>query len=433
MSEAPRSHRFTIALAIVVAVGFVLRVGYVLLVAPEELGFDAIWYELQSQTLSHGDGYIDPDAFFRRGERVPTANFPPLWPLLLAGANQVGLDTERAHQMVGCVLGSITVALTGVIGRRVAGRRVGIVAAAIVAVSPMLIAADGSLMAESLYISLVATAVLIAYVARARRSWWWFAALGAVVGLAVLTRSDGLILAPALVVATVWRVPDVAPLRRAARAAIALLVVGLVLVPWTVRNDRQMGEPVALSSNSGSALEGANCRGAYAGELLGAWDARCMVVTRDPARTELEWAAAGRRAGIDYARDHASRLPLVAPARVARAWSVWNPVAQADLEAIESRDRDWQVAAGITSVVLLALAIGGTFELVRRRAPIAPLVGVVVGCTLAALAAYGNSRFTLAAQPAMAIAAAALLVAWWSRSQPSSLPTTDTNDTISPG
>ena len=120
---------------------------------PKTLGFDAIWYELQSQTLSHGDGYIDPDAFFRLGERVPTANFPPLWPLLLAGANQVGLDTERAHQMVGCVLGSITVALTGVIGRRVAGRRVGIVAAAIVAVSPMLIAADGSLMAESLYIT----------------------------------------------------------------------------------------------------------------------------------------------------------------------------------------------------------------------------------------------------------------------------------------
>ena len=73
-----------------VAVGFVLRVGYVLVVAPDELGFDAIWYELQSQTLSHGDGYIDPDPFFRLGERVPTANFPPLWPLLLAERTRSG-------------------------------------------------------------------------------------------------------------------------------------------------------------------------------------------------------------------------------------------------------------------------------------------------------------------------------------------------------
>ena len=141
----------------------------------------------------------------------------------------------------------------------------------------------------------------------------------------------------------------------------------------------------------------------------------------------------GSARGIDYARDHASRLPLVASARVARAWSVWNPVAQADLEAIESRDRDWQVAAGITSVVLLALAIGGTFELVRRKAPIGPLVGVVVGCTISALVAYGNTRFTLAAHPALAILAGVLVVAAWRRRQPSSLPTTDTNDTISPG
>jgi len=425
--------RFVLALAAVVAVGFVVRVGYVLVVAPDQLGFDAIWYELQSQLVADGHGYLDPDAFFRLGRQIPTANFPPLWPLVLAAANEVGLDTERAHQIVGCGLGSLTVALTGVIGRRVAGRRVGIVAAAVVALSPMLVAADGSLMAESLYVAVVTTAVLVAYVARDRRSWPWFVLLGAVLGLSVLARSDGLILAPALVVATVWRAPGTAPVRQLAWGALALVAVGLVLVPWAVRNDRQMGEPLALSSNSGSALEGANCAGSYGGSLVGTWDARCLVATRDPTKSELQWAAAARRNGIDYARDHASRLPLVAPARVVRAWSLWNPVAQADLEAVETRDRDWQVVAGVTSIALLALAVAGTVALVRRRAPIAPLVGVVVGCTLTALLAYGNTRFTLAAQPALAIAAGAFVVWVWARRQPSSSPTTATNDTISPG
>ena len=62
---------------------------------------------------------------------------------------------------------------------------------------------------------------------------------------------------------------------------------------------------------------------------------------------------------------------------------------------------------------------------------LAPLVGVVIGVSLAALAANGNTRFTLAAQPALAVAVAAFVASGWR--QPSSLPTTDTNETISPG
>jgi hypothetical protein len=430
MPAGARSSRFTVALAIVVAVGFVLRVAYVLLVAPDELGFDAIWYELQSQTLSNGQGYVDPDAFFRLGARVPTASFPPLWPLLLAAGSQVGLDTERAHQFLGCILGSVTIALTALIGRRVVNRRVGLVAAAIVAISPMLIAADGSLMAESLYVALVTAAVLVAYRAIDADHWLSFVALGGLLGMAVLTRSDALICAPFVVVATAWRTVDVSIARRVGYGAAAMTMVGVLLVPWTLRNDAQLGEPVALSSNSGSALEGANCAGAYKGSLVGTWDASCLVITRDPTRTELQWAADARAAGIDYARDHASRLVVVAPARGLRAWSLWNPVDQAELEAVESRDRAWQVVAGVATIALVGAAIAGTVRLVRRGATIAPLVGVVLGCTATALLAYGNTRFTLAAQPALAIATAALLVRW---PQPSSVPTTDTNDTISPG
>ena len=216
-----------------------------------------------------------------------------------------------------------------------------------------------------------------------------------------------------------------------ALAAVALALTGLMMVPWAVRNDRRMGEPVLLSSNSGSAIEGANCAGTYSGALLGAWDASCLLVTRQPGQSELSWAAAGRRAGIDYARDHPARLPLVGAARVARAWSLWNPVAQADLEAVETRNRNWQVAGSVVAIVMLLLAVPGTIVLRGRRAVLAPLVGVVIGVSLAALSANGNTRFTLAAQPAIAIAAAAFVTS--RRRQPSSLPTIETNDTISPG
>ncbi len=214
-------------------------------------------------------------------------------------------------------------------------------------------------------------------------------------------------------------------------AAIGVGVTGLLLVPWAVRNDRRLGDPVLLSSNSGSVIEGANCAGTYYGALLGGWDARCLQVTRQPGQPELDWAAAGRRAGIDYARDHLSRVPIVGAARVARSWSLWNPVAQADLEVVESRNRNWQIAAGVVTIAMLVLSVPGTILLLRRRAVIGPLVAVAVGVSLAALAANGNTRFTLAAQPVLAVAVAALVTSWLP--QPSSLPTTDTNETISPG
>lgn len=438
--SARGSRRFGLALGVVALLAFALRVAYVLWVAPDELGFDALWYQLQAETLAAGAGYVDPEAFFSSGLAVPTANFPPLWPVLLAGATEVGLDTVRAHQLVGAAIGSLTVVVTGVIGRRVCSSAAGVVAAALVAVSPALVAADGSLMADSLYVLLATLAVLACYRALGNTSarWMWFAALGALLGLACLARSDALLLAPLLIAATAWKVPTSAT-HRLALGVLAAAVVAAVLSPWVVRNAQQMDEPVLLSSNSGSVLEGANCASTYGGRLLGAWDPACLRATRDPGRDELEWAAAGRQAGIDHAGDHVARLPLVGAARVLRAWGVWHPLDQADLEAVETRRHGWQAVAVVTTAGLLALAVPGARRLVRGPTTIAPMVAVAAGATLAALSAWGNTRFTLAGQPMLACAAAAVLAdrvplaGRVGRDQPSSDPTTETNETISPG
>jgi hypothetical protein len=428
MSAAGRVARwFAPALVSIALGGLLVRVVYVLVVAPEALGFDAIWYHLQAETLSEGHGYVDPALFYGSGRPVPTANFPPLWPIVLAAASTVGLDGQQAHQLVGASIGSITVVVTGLLGRRVAGPAVGLVAAAFVAANPLLIAADGSLMAESLYVLLVTTALLVAYQCIADRSWWWFVVLGLALGAAALARSDALIVSPLLVAAAAWRTPLPAA-RRVALGGLAAASIVAVLVPWVVRNQQQMGEPLALSSNSGSVLEGANCATTYSGRLLGAWDAQCLVLTRRPDQGELEWSDAARQAGIDYARDHLASLPLVGTARVLRAWSLWNPIDQAELETIETRVREWQIAGGVVAIALLGLAVPGSRRLLRDGTTIAPMVAVVVGVSVAALAANGNTRFTLAGLPVVAVAAAAFVVR-----QPSSEPTTETNETISPG
>jgi hypothetical protein len=415
---ATRRLSFGPLLAVVVAAGVVVRIGYDLLVDVHP-GFDAVWYQFQAGNLADGRGYVDPQAAFERGVNIATANFPPLWPGLLSFANRLGWDTELSYQVVGAVVGGVTVMLVGLLGRRCFGPRVGIVAAAVVAVSPPLVIADASVMADSLFVMFIALALLLAVDAHSPggwwdRGWWPWVALGAVLGLATLTRSDGLLLTP-FIVGGAWlaRGPSrsSAPARgRAGLGALAAVVtLVVVLVPWTVSRSRALDTLVVVSSNSGSLLEGANCDETYGGPGLGSWDAECLVFTRDPELTEAESASRARDAGFTYARDHWTRLPVVGAVRVLRTWGFYDPIDQARIEAVESRRSGWQVTAWVWSLGLLAVAALGAVRTRSRWRQLAPLLAVVLGVTVVALLSWGNSRFRLAAEPALAVYAAAAI------------------------
>src|ERR687894_349426 len=84
------------------------------------------------------------------------------------------------------------------IARRLAGDRAGLAAAAIAAVYPILIAADGAPMSEALYGLLVATGLLLALRLHERGDLLSAAGLGAAIGIAALTRSEALGLIPLL-------------------------------------------------------------------------------------------------------------------------------------------------------------------------------------------------------------------------------------------
>jgi len=407
----PGRRRFAFWLTGVALLGLVVRVVYVLVIGRHlTLGFDAIWYELQAGTVASGKGYVDPDSFYRFGHLVPTANFPPLWPIVLAVADRLGLDTRTGFQLVGALLGTVTVVLAGLVGRRVQGSRVGLVTALIVACCPMLIAADGSLMSESLYVLLVTAAVVAAYRALDRPTLLRFGLVGLLVGLAALTRADALFLAPILAVALAWRVRGPSTGRRLALGAAVLGVCVVVMVPWIASRSSQMKTTVVMSSNSGSMLAGANCPSTYGRRLLGAWDFDCTVGPAEAGGTELDVAARSRTAGTQYARDHVGRLVLVGPARVLRVWGLWSPVDATRLEVIESRNDRWQYVGWAYDLVALAVAVPGTVLLVRRRAELAPMVAVVLAVIVTAALSYGNQRFRLSAEPVVAVAAATAAV-----------------------
>jgi len=413
MTRLHPSSRFWVVVGAIACVGLVLRVVYaVVMVNHAPLGLDATWYSFQAGTIDAGTGYVDPHTFFTTGKAVATANFPPAWPMLLAGVHHLGFASDLAFRITGGLVGTTTIVTTAAIGRRLLDRRVGIISAAIVAFSPYLIAADGSLMSESLYLALIGGAVLATIVAaeRGRLREWCFA--GFLFGFACLARSDGVVVA--VIVLGVAAVRTRVPVRRKlAVFACALSTCALVLVPWTVRNSERLGALVLLSSNSGNVIEGANCASTYHG-LVGAWDFRCVHVVG--GADELRSSAEGRRRGLAYARHHALRfVAVVAPARVLRGWGLWSPGAQADLEVVESRNQKFQLFGWVVELGVLALTAAGLVVARRTHRDVAVLVALLVAASVVLVVSCGNQRLRLVAEPGVAVLAALALGEWRGR------------------
>jgi hypothetical protein len=403
--------RFAWALVGICLAGLALRVIYVLTFTRYlHFGLDAEWYEAVAGTLAGGKGFVDPSKFFQHGEAVPTAFRPPLYPFFLSQIAKALGGSRTTYQLAGCVIGTATVGLVGQLGKRVGGAAVGLTAAALAAVSPALLGIDASVMAETAYVPLVALTLLALYRAVERptaRRWVLAGALG---GAATLARGDG-----ALIV--VFVVLPVAYLRSGRRARARRLAVGagllgalIVVTPWIVRNQVEMGRPTLATLDVGSALAGANCHNSYYGSRLGSWDDACARVARQDAMSELEATDVLQHRGLYYATIHAERLPLVVAARVARQWGVWNPAIEARIDAAESRSSRWQLITWAFDTLLLGLAL---YEIVirRRRADLLPLVLLVAAVTVDAVLVYGKQRFQTAAHPAVLVIAALAIVA----------------------
>lgn len=245
--------RWLVSLGAIALVGLTARLIYALAVAPDlPARGDTLLYHYLANGIADGDGYVRPFSELLTGAPQPTASYPPLYPLYLALFSLVGLDSLEAHRAVSCLLGTTAVVLIGLLGRRLAGERVGLIAAALAAVYPQLVMVDGTVITEALYAPLVAAILLLAYRLLDAPSRGRAAALGAAIGLAVLTRSESLLLVALLALPACLLAVRARPRWRAAAplAAVALAATALVLAPWAVRNLVVMDELVVLTGTA---------------------------------------------------------------------------------------------------------------------------------------------------------------------------------------
>ncbi|MBV8950456.1 MAG: hypothetical protein JOZ99_06255, partial [Actinobacteria bacterium] len=207
-----------------------------------------------------------------------------------------------------------------------------------------------------------------------------------------------------------------------ALAAAGVGVAVLAVVPWTIRNQLAFHTFVPVSTNIGTALEGANCRPVYSGPAIGLWRSNFTLSPSSPDAcftgfdirlphfNEARVAAAHRDRGLRYARHHAGRLPAVFVTRFLRTWGLFRPHQQINEAALEGRPVRWEIIGARMYWVLLVLAVGGFVVGVRRRRNTWPLLATMVMVSLSTLATYGNQRFRAGAEPAIVILAAAGLV-----------------------
>jgi 4-amino-4-deoxy-L-arabinose transferase-like glycosyltransferase len=396
-----RERPFVTRLAAVAGVGLAIRLVYALAVmGNRDPRGDGREFHLLANVLAKTGSYIQPFQYLYLHHTVPTTEKPPLYPALLALASALGLDSVNVHRVVSCLFGTAAIVLIGMLGRRVGGDRIGLIAAALAAVYPALWMLDASLRSESLYLPLIALVLLLAYEQRP-------ILLGIAIGLATLTRSEALLLLPLML----FTLPK--PRWKPALALIASCFA--LLTPWLARNWITFNQPTGISTNEGGLFAGANCHSAYYTPLIGTW--ACFPIN-DPAWGENEAVISGhlRQRAVDYAGDHAGRVPAVVGVRVLRVWDLWDPSDAAHLEAsIADRHIRAQQAAMLSLYLLVPFAIAGAVVLRRRGEQLRILLIPIVFVTLVAALSYGSTRFRVAAEPSIVVLASVGVAATWTR------------------
>lgn len=353
---------------------------------------DGPYYSQQAFELARGVLFRDPTG-------GPGAEHGPLTAVLLAPFSWA--DSVDLQKVGTIVLGTATIVVLGLVGRRLGGPRVGLLAAGVAALYPNLWVNDGLVMSESPGALFVSLWLLAGLVWLERRDTAAAVTWGVLGGLGALTRSElGLLIVLSAVVMVVVRRPD-----RWRSAAVVVAAAVVVMAPWLAWNATRFERPVLLTTNDGTTLRGANCDDTYAGDALGSWSLDCLVLDDgaalqlDPSRRAARW----RSEGLAYIGDNLDRIPVVVLARAGRMLDVHGLGHMVDEDVRDDRPR-WASWAGIVAWWLLAPA--AAYGVLRTPAParwllLSPAIVVLV----TSLLFYGGHRIRSPLEPVVVLGA----------------------------
>jgi 4-amino-4-deoxy-L-arabinose transferase-like glycosyltransferase len=389
-------------------------------------GGDAYFYHYAANLLVAGHGFINPYYYYPHGahREVQSASFPPLFIWLVAIPSAVGLKTFLVERVWCCILGAAAIVVVGYTGREIGGRRVGLIAAFLLAVYPNIWMSDQLALSESIAPLLVAGVLLFSYRfwkdPSVKKAIW----LGLSLGIAMLGRDELTALVVFLVVPLALVAKSLSWKRRFAVLGVSLLTTGLVVAPWVGYNMSRFQKPVFISTGLGVTLASSDCAGTYSGSQEGYWSMVCALkyASEPSVNTHADESVEGaelQHLALDYVRAHKNRLIPVTLAKVGRAFGFFHPAEQIELDAfIETRPYHWALVGLGMYYVLFALSIGGAIIMRRRRIPSFPLwaIGLVVVCSCALT--FGQTRYRTTFEVSLVLLASVTLEWVWAKLRP---------------
>ena len=419
MPVASAEHRSRWWLLGIVAVGSCLRVAWALYATRPAVGLhDPTFYSIFAGQIADGRGY-------RLLDGQPTAYYPVGYPAALAAVYWLADLLDVVHDRLSLVVAlnlaaaGASFALVFEVGRRLFDHRVGLVAAAGLALMPNLVFHTGLALTETLFNAVALAAVLVVVATSWReRHVGALVAFGALVGVSALIRPPSLLFVPVLALAGArsagwgWR-------EGLRSLVVPALAAAAVIAPWTVRNIVVMEAPVLISTNMGDNL----CIGnnpAASGHFQP--EPSCLDGYGALRRPELEVRrdADNRRRGIEYIRNEPLAQIRLVGLRLLNTFRNDTD----GLRAAESYGDDpfipgptrtaLGVAANVTFFATLVLGLA-SLVVCRGRDQRRPgrVFVALAGASLAVtpLAFFGDPRFHVPVVPFLVVGAAAVLVA----------------------
>ena len=366
---------------------------------------DAWYYSIQAINNAHGKWFKEASGPFQFWGVLPGAEHPPLTSVLITPASLLS-HPEFWQRATITLLGIAIIPLIALIGRRVGGRRVGVIAAAIAAVYPNLWLSDSLVMSETVMLLMVVIVLVAALHHHDSFDTKSAVLLGLAIGVAGYARSELLLYAPLLALVGVRTRPRKEWVQQ---AAVIVATALAVVVPWIAYNTSRFDTVVLMSTNEGSTWLGANCASTYSGPAMGGWNLDCLADGTGPIGENTAQRSVRRRhEALSFARAHATRVPVVVAARVLRAADLFGLHENVRADVAEERPR-WAIWAGMVAWWVLApLAAIGLWRM-RRGVRFVVLVPVV-GAVLVTLVFYGSHRLRAPIEPVVVLGAAYLLV-----------------------
>jgi len=413
-------------LLVLMVMGLSLRIAVSMrggLAAPPVPGSDASEYDSYAWNLVQGRGFsgISPDVKTPDGQLLehPTAYRAPGTSVLWAGLYLTFGHRYSVVRITQCVLDTLTILLICGIGRKCFGDTVALLAAAIYAVWPTALLYSSQLGSEPLYTFLFCWFILISLQYAERPSRPRSIAAGVLLGLAMLTRGNAVMMVALIVPWSVWQ------FRRTPRLVVRGLAISLValvmLVPWTIRNYEIFHSFIPFETGGGDVLLGSYNRiVASDPSEYGYWiyptselpEYRDQItapndeVIRDHVETQL---------AMQWARNHPETWWYLAESRFRRSWTPflqprspmlyrvamlmsWGPILvlfalgffPSAIYFVRTNNPGWILHLGVLHFVLTALVFWGAS---RFRYPVEGLCILLASATLVWLCEKIGRRF----------------------------------------